>query len=247
MKFPRPLEEVRFLKRYKRFFADVELSTGEKLTVHVPNTGSLKGLVETPRPALISRSEDPTRKLKGTLEMLQSDNRAWVGVNTQSPNKLVAELIEAKGYEPWQIWKHYQPEVPLPSKSRIDFVLSNSAEKLKPDHFLTRHKEPYHFLEVKNVTMAQGETALFPDAKSERALKHIHELMEQMALGAKVEMVFVIQREDCRHFRPAEQIDPDYARALQDAHSRGLRISALPCRLSPQEIVLTKNPLELVW
>ena len=244
--FAKPLEEVQFLRRYKRFFADVELSSGDLLTVHVPNTGSLKGLIEKPCPAMISRSDAPGRKLKGTLEMLRAE-RSWVGVNTQTPNALMRQALTSQSLPHWRNWSGFQAEVPLHAKTRVDFVLHQGTAKLTADHFKDTHQEKYHLLEVKNVTLAEGEVARFPDAPSVRALKHVQDLLDQQEKGATVEMVYVIQREDVESFGPAEQIDPAYAQALKAAYQKGLKITALKCSLSAQEIRLLAEPLPLKW
>lgn len=247
MKLLQPLEEVQFLRRYRRFFADVELANGDTLTVHVPNTGSLKGLIEEPCPALISRTDNPERKLKGTLEMLRAKD-SWVGVNTQIPNQLLRHVLNSqKGLPSWSEWAHFQPEVPLHAKTRVDFVLFNKAGKLSAKDFAGPHAQNYHIMEIKNVTMAEDGVALFPDAPSDRALKHIADLMEQKKKGASVELVFVIQREDCRAFSPAAQIDPRYAKALKQAAEEGLIISPLVCQLSPGRITLKPDPLPVKW
>ncbi len=246
MKFPQALEEVQFLRRYKRFFADVELSSGEVLTVHVPNTGSLKGLIEKPCAAMISRNDSPSRKLKGTLEMLRAES-SWVGVNTQTPNILLREALTEQSLPHLRSWAHFQPEVPLHEKTRVDFVLHQGAGKLSSSHFAGPHAESYHLIEVKNVTLAEGSGALFPDAPSVRALKHIHDLMEQKKKGASVEMLYVIQREDVDSFGPAHEIDPSYAGALQKAFKEGLQITALMCELTASEIRLKPEPLKLKW
>lgn len=241
MKFDQPLSKGIFQKRYKRFFTDIEFEGGI-ITAHCPNTGSMMGLKEPGQSCLFSTTDDPKRKLKYTLQMIKAP-KTWVGVNTGLPNKLVAELFHTNPLEHWQKFDSLQGEVKINDKSRIDLVLWNSK-----DHDVKKwnHKNlatPLHLIEVKNVTLAEGETAMFPDAVTARGLKHLEELIELVEKGFSCEMVFVVQRTDCQSFKAADHIDPDYAEKLKEAQKAGVKITVLPCKMNQKEVTLQPTPL----
>jgi sugar fermentation stimulation protein A len=240
MDFERPLVEGKFLKRYKRFFADVELQ-GETVTAHVPNTGSLKSCNNPGSHCWMSRSGDPKRVLKFTLEAIQSEGH-WVGVNTSWPNKLGVEVFKQHQLPHWAKYDSFQQEVKINDQSRIDLVLWSSKEsdttKWKVDDF--KKAQPVHFVEIKNVTLKVGAAAQFPDAVTERGQKHIEELSELIARGFTAEMLFIVQRTDVEYFEPAREIDPEYARLLNEAHKEGLAITALCFEFSKKGLHLAK-------
>ena len=227
MEFSHPLTQGTLLKRYKRFFADVDLS-GEIVTAHVPNTGSMKSCNEPGSLCLLSRADDPQRKLKFTLEAVKSEGE-WVGVNTGWPNKLAIEAFRQRALSHWQCFDSYQSEVKISEDSRIDLMLWNSnttgIKKWKTADFQSH--QPVHVIEIKNVTLKEGGAARFPDAVTERGQKHIQELMQLMARGFTAEMLFIVQRTDVEWFAPAEDIDPEYARLLREAVNRGLKVTAI--------------------
>lgn len=227
-----------FLKRYKRFFADVELN-GEVVVAHVPNTGSMKGLNISGRPCLISPSNNPERKLKFTLEMVQAESGAWVGVNTSTPNAIVKEAIEGSiaqqdsSFPRWSEFHSVKPEYKISAATRLDFALQQGG------------KERKHFIEVKNVTLAEDGIAKFPDAVSERAQKHVQELMALVDQGHTAELVFTVQRNDCKWFAPADDIDPKYGALLREAHQKGVVITPLIVHLSEDSAKLSNKTLPL--
>ena len=240
MKYSKKLDEGIFLKRYKRFFADIEWE-GQTLTAHVPNTGSLKSANNPGQPCLFSHSDNPERKLKQTLEMIQAPTGAWVGVNTATPNTVVCEALEmvvGKSSESWpNSWQHWaafdgvKAEYKISAETRLDFALSK------------KNSDKKHFIEVKNVTLAEGSTAMFPDAETTRGQKHLQELMKLMAEGHSAEILFTIQRNDCDVFTSADEIDPEYGQLLRQAQKKGLRITPLIVTLSPLEAVLSDQLL----
>lgn len=241
MKFAKDLDEGVFLKRYKRFFADVHWNDST-LVAHVPNTGSLKGVNTPGQPCLFSHSDNPARKLKQTLEMIQAKSGAWVGVNTAIPNLVVREALEyvtstVETVEPtWSHWREFRfvkPEFKISAETRLDFAL------YKDD------TGPKHFIEVKSVTMADGKVAQFPDAETTRGQKHLLELMKLVEEGHTAEILFAIQREDCDSFSPAIEIDSEYARLLREAEHKGVRITPLVLSLSPKQATLTPRLLDL--
>lgn len=243
MQFEKPLSEGVFQKRYKRFFTDIEVD-GEVITAHCPNTGSMMGLKDPGLPCRYSTTDDPKRKLKHTLQMVKTST-SWVGVNTGLPNKLVAELFENNPLKHWKKFDRFQGEVKINDKSRIDLVLWNS--KKHPDIKKWNHKNlaaPLHLIEVKNVTLAEDGIAMFPDAVTERGLKHLDELIHLTEQGFTCEMVFVIQRTDCETFKAAGHIDEAYANRLKEAKKAGVKITPLPCQLSANNVELLAEPLK---
>lgn len=248
MILPTPILEGRFLKRYKRFFADLELG-GQVVTAHVPNTGSLKSCLEEGAPCWVSSNDDPKRKLKYTLQMLQAHG-SKVGVNTGLANTLVEEAFRKSSIPQWQKFDSVQAEVKLSAETRLDFAFwkSNSdrpaTEKITLQNL---NKSPLHFVEVKNVTLAEGPTAMFPDAVTTRGQKHLDELMGLLDAGHTAEIFFVVQREGCQRFAPAHDIDPVYAEKLSAAAKAGVVVSAWACGFTPQEIWIHESiPVELV-
>ncbi len=225
MNFNSPLISGTILKRYKRFFVDVTLEDGSIVTAHCPNTGSMKTCLETSWPCLLSRHNNPKRKLKYGLEMTSNGN-TWIGINTQLPNILVrdsiknGEILELKGYS------NIQSEFKL-GKSRIDLYLSNDKEDC--------------FVEIKNVTLiGHNNEALFPDAVTERGKKHLEELISLKKSGKRACMFFLVQREDASSFRPAYEIDPNYSQKLKEAYDLGVEVLVYQASLSEKGINISK-------
>ncbi|QIZ71974.1 DNA/RNA nuclease SfsA [Oxynema aestuarii] len=209
------------LKRYKRFLADIELETGETITAHCANPGKMLGLAEPGYQVMVSRSDNPKRKLAYSLELVRvEDNEpTWVGVNTSLPNKIVKLALEAKAIPELSDYPEIKPEVVYgrDRKSRVDFLLSGNPDK------------PPIYLEVKNVTWADGKIARFPDTVTTRGQKHLQELVDTIAdLGARSVNLFFINRSDCDTFGPGDAADPKYGKLLRETMAQGLEI--LPCR-----------------
>ena len=216
MYFDPPLEEVVFIKRYKRFFVDVERCDGKVLTVHCPNPGSMLSCFETGKEqgALISESSNPKRKLAHSLEMLKKDG-SWIGINTLRANSLVAEAIQEKKIPELEGYNNSKREVGI-GRSRIDFLLGEDC-----------------YVEVKSVSLKQDGLYRFPDSVSQRGQKHL-ELLSSLAKSKKRAVIFfLIQRSDAEKFGPAYKIDPRYAELLRQAHSLGVEILAYQSKLSP--------------
>jgi sugar fermentation stimulation protein A len=234
MHYNTPLIEAQFLKRYKRFFADFAI--GKEVEVaHVPNTGSLKGICDAQRPCRVQKNDNPARKLKFTLEQVQTES-SWVGVNTQTANMLAFEAFEKKIIPHWLKYQNIQKEVKINSESRLDLKLFNSSG------------EP-HFVEVKSVTgRYKNGTAYFPDAATVRGQKHLNELMHLQNSGATTEMLFIVQRSDCSTFTPAYDIDPVYGQLLEKAYNAGVKISVYPALLNSDRIELnTASELKVIF
>jgi sugar fermentation stimulation protein A len=226
-----PLQEGQFLKRYKRFFADVKLGN-ETVVAHVANTGSLKGVCDKPHACRVEHNNDPNRKLKYTLMQVGIDT-TWVGVNTHLANTLVHEAWKNQQIPHWRKYTNIQPEYKLSKETRLDFLLSNTAHK--------------HYVEVKSVTLAEGSCALFPDAVTERGQKHLRELISLLGPNSSAEIFYVIQRTDCTEFAPAATIDPVYAILLKEAQEAGVKVSAFPVTLERDRISLdTSKDIKIV-
>ena len=241
MRFEQKIVEADFFKRENRFVG-LARWRGKKVPVHIPNTGPMKGILAPPQRCLISYSGNPNRKIPWTLEMLKKAS-IWVGVNTGIPNKLVAEAWREKTL--WTEYPFSQGEVAVSEASRIDRVFwkKKGLKKISRELF---EKERFHFVEVKNVTLARGDIALFPDTVTVRGQKHLLELASLLKRGHSCEMVYVVQREDCRLFQPAEDIDKEYGKILRHTIKEGLQVSVFSCSLSLKAIELrTENPLSL--
>jgi sugar fermentation stimulation protein A len=216
--------EARLLRRYKRFFADVETAEGEKLTVHCPNPGSMRGLLAEGAPVRCSTSDDPRRRLRHTLEMIRA-GRTWVGLHTGRANALAAAALDAGLVPGLAAFRARRAEVPMPGGSRLDFVLEGDPRDPRPLH-----------LEVKSVTMAEGRVARFPDSVTARGRRHMELLGELAASGGRAALLFVVQRGDCVRVEPADDIDPAYGAALRAAARAGVALHAVRARVSPRGI-----------
>jgi len=212
-----PLQQGKILRRYKRFLADIELPDGSVVTAHCPNTGSMTGCWEPGAPVEISYSDNPRRKLAWTLERVDM-GQGWVGVNTARTNAVVAEAILAgkipalQGYA--RLRREVKYEAPGHPASRLDLRLSEGAG-------------PDVLVEVKSVTLWDGERLRFPDAVSERARKHIRLLQAVVADGLRGVILFALNRPEGDCFSPAVNIDPAYAVALAEALASGVEAYAL--------------------
>ncbi len=230
MRFPKPLLKANMIKRYKRFFADVNLN-GEVVTAHCPNTGSLKSCWEEGCVAYLSESDNPERKLKYTLEITESPMGCLVGVNTSWPNKLVKEAFLNRVVPDWKKFTDYKAEVKISKETRLDACLLNDSRQ--------------RYIEIKNVTLAREGVAQFPDAETIRGQKHLKELMALVAAGHEAEIVFTIQRNDCHSFSPAHDLDPEYARLLLEAYKKGVGVRTLLVDVHPEALEITGQELEL--
>lgn len=215
------------LKRYKRFLADVQLESGETVTAHCPNTGSMAGCSEPGRKVYLSVHDNPRRKYKYTWELIDMPT-SLVGVNTLVPNRLVARSIEQKLIPELAQYIKVKREVKIGEHSRIDLLLVDGSGK-------------HCYIEIKNCTLVNDGVAQFPDAVTTRGLKHIIELENLVKAGHRCIMFYFIQRMDARVFRPADHIDPDYGRRLRQAAEKGIEILAYDVRISLQGIELNKK------
>lgn len=250
--FKSKLTEGVLLKRYKRFFADVEYVDTKnnkkiQLTIHCPNTGSLKSVIEKDyqHKCWFSLNDDPARKLKGTLEAVQAESGAWVGVNTSWPNKIVQYAAEKSisdkkpHFKSWEKYSFYKSEHKINKESRLDGVFCVNKTDLE---YADKMK---HFVEIKNVTLARDGFAQFPDAVTERGQKHLRELMSLIDQGHKSELIFAIQRNDVRAFSIAEDIDPTYKKLFDQAVKKGLIVTPVFVEISQLQIGLSQKILPI--
>jgi len=210
--------------RYKRFFADIHTSSGELVTVHCPNPGSMLGLLGEGAEVRCSRSANTARKLPHTLEMIRVGG-AWVGVHAQLANALAAQVIAAGAFPALSGYAELRREVAVGDGSRLDFRLAGRRGDPRPA-----------FVEVKSVTLAAGERARFPDSVTERGRRHAERLAALRRDGSRAVLLFVVQRADCGSFEPADDIDPAYGAALRDAAAAGVEVLALRVRVAPTGI-----------
>ncbi len=223
----------RLLKRYKRFLADVALDSGEEVTAHCPNSGSMTGCSRPGRTVYLSRHDNPRRKLAYTWELIDMPE-SLVGVNTLMPNRLVAAAIQSGLVAPLAGYTNIRPEVKAGAHSRLDLLLSNPDGKDKC------------YVEIKNCTLVEGGAACFPDAVTSRGRQHLIELESLAAGGDRCVMFFLIQRMDARQFSPADHIDPAYGRQLRQALEAGVEILVYDVEIDLARICLRHQvPLRL--
>lgn len=223
MRLP-PLVTGVLVKRYQRFLADVILDDGSQLTVHCPNSGSMKGCAVPGSRVWLSRSDNPNRKLAFTWELVETEG-GLTGINTGHPNRLVREAIENGTVTELQGYGTIRPEVRYGTNSRIDLLLEENGQRC--------------YVEVKNVTLVEHGQALFPDAVTERGQKHLKELMQVVADGDRGVIFFTLQRSDGNGVSPADRIDPVYGALLREALAKGVEALAYRVSISTEELLVT--------
>ena len=231
MKFKNKLIPVKFQKRYKRFFVDVE-NDGKTLISHCANSGSMLGLLNKNNKSWISISDNPNRKLKYTLEII-NDGKSNVGVNTHYANQIVENAICNKKIKEIIKYSNYKREVKFGCNSRFDFQLTNKNKKA--------------FLEVKNVTLSRERgIAEFPDAMTSRGLKHLEELEKAVKQGYESFLIYLIQREDCNKFKIAKDLDINYYEGFLKAQKNGVKFISYSCKVNEREIYINK-PIKILF
>lgn len=221
-----PLVQGTLIRRYKRFLADVRLREAGTVTAHVPNTGSMIGSARPGGRVALSRASGKGRKLAWTWELARARS-VWVGVNTWRTNHIVAEAITEGRIGPLRGYASMRREVALASGSRIDLALEGAPGLC--------------YVEIKNVTLARGTRALFPDAVTARGARHLEELMRIARSGNRAVMLFLVNRADCTSMGPARLIDPGYARLLERASRSGVEILAYRARATLRAIRLERK------
>ncbi len=224
MELPQPLIKGRLVRRYQRFLCDVILEDGESVTAHCPNPGSMMGLKDPDLTVWLSTSDNPKRKLRHTLEVVEADGTS-VGIHTGRPNDLAEEAIRDGLIAGLSGYASLRREVRYGENSRIDLLLEDGADP-RPC-----------YVEVKNVHLRrEAGLAEFPDSVTSRGAKHLAELARMVEADARGVMLFIIQRDDCDTLRLAADLDPAYAEAFADARGRGVEAFAAACSVSTKRI-----------
>ncbi|WP_122582271.1 DNA/RNA nuclease SfsA [Pseudomonas viridiflava] len=235
MRFSPELEQGRLIVRYKRFLADIETESGELLTIHCPNTGSMLNCMMPGGRVWFSRSSDPKRKLPGTWEISETPQGRFACINTGRANTLVEEALRAGVISEIDGFTALKREVAYgQEKSRVDFRLEY------PDGFV--------YLEVKSVTLGFDGSAVaaFPDAVTQRGARHLRELAALARDGVRSVLLYCVNLTGIESVRPAQEIDPAYALALKDAMDAGVEVLAYGVQLDPQEVRIDRR-LQVQW
>ena len=214
------------IKRYKRFFVDIKVNN-KVITAHCPNTGSMMGLLKKGNKVWFTESNDKKRKLKYTLQIIEVNGKK-VGVNTHLTNKIFYEAL-------------LDGQIIDITKSDILFKEKKFNQNTRFDFFIKKNEKGI-FIEVKNVTLSRIKNiAEFPDAVTERGLKHLNELIEAKTRGFDIYLAFIIQREDCKNFKIAEDIDPKYKKLLTFALKNKLKVICYDCKFLPKGIIINNK------
>ena len=222
MKFTNSLFKGKLIKRYKRFFTDIKLNNSI-ITAHCPNTGSMKGLLDEGNNVWVSKNDDPRRKLKFTLEMIEANN-ILIGVNTHRANKIVHHALKNKLIHEFKSIDKIQSEFKYSNDTRFDFLCDNK------------------LLEVKNVTLLRdSKIAEFPDAVTSRGTKHLKNLINSIKKGYKPFVLFLTQIQGINNFKIAKDIDEEYYKNYLIAKKAGVNFIAYRCKLSSKEIKIEKK------
>ena len=226
MNFEDKLISGLLIKRYKRFFVDIKV--GNKIvTAHCPNTGSMQGLLDKNNKVWLTKTANPNRKLKYTLQIIENQN-AKVGINTHITNKITLEALKSSIIEKFKNFETVKQEVNFGSNTRFDFLITEGTKK--------------SFIEVKNVTLSRKKgVAEFPDAVTSRGLKHIKELLKANQKGYEIYLLYIIQRDDCNKFELAKDIDPKYCELLVKAVKKNLNVLCYDCKFSSKGIKLNRK------
>ncbi len=230
MDFSPVLEQGRLLLRYKRFLADIETASGERLTIHCPNTGSMFNCMMPGGRIWFSRSGDPKRKLPGTWEISETPQGRLACVNTARANPLVEEALRAGVITELNGFVALKREVPYGlEKSRVDFRLD--------------YPHGPAFVEVKSVTLGFADSAIaaFPDAVTQRGARHLRELAALSRDGVRAVLLYCVNLTGIDAVRPAEEVDPTYAQALREAVAAGVQVLAYGVQLTPQFIRIDRR------
>ena len=229
MKYNRVVPGV-FLKRPNRFIAHVCIH-GKEEVCHVKNTGRCKELLVPGCTVYCAVSDNPNRKTKFDLiavEKKVESSTLLINMDSQAPNAAVKEWL-ASGASPFGQIDLLKPEC-RHGNSRFDFYLECNKRKI--------------FIEVKGVTLEDDGVVLFPDAPTERGVKHVHELIQCHGEGYETYILFVVQMERARYFTPNRKTHPEFADALCEAKQAGVELLAYMCTVSPDEMKMDK-PLEI--
>ena len=229
MRFQTQLVPARLIRRYKRFLADCTLEeTGEEITAHCANPGSMMGLAEPGSRIWLEPNDDPKKKLNYGWRLVDHENGHFTGVDTALPNRTVRAALIAREIAPLAAYIDVRPEVKYGENSRIDFLLRGAGL-------------PDAYVEVKSVTLSrQTGLAEFPDSVTARGAKHLGELARMAQAGHRAVLLYLVQRTDCTRMRLASDIDPTYAAAFDAAQAAGLETFAIGTHITPQAVTLAE-------
>lgn len=223
------MQSGRLIKRYKRFLADIELENGRELTVHCPNTGSMKNCADPGSAVWIQDSGNLKRKYPFGWELVQVEGRFWACINTGRANALIREGIETGVISELQGYESLRQEVKYGDEnSRIDLLLEDQ-------------NKPCCYVEIKNVTLLESNgIGAFPDAVTARGAKHLRELMLMVEQGHRAVLMFCVAHTGIERVRPADHIDPEYGQLLREAVSAGVEVYAYGARITPDEVTISR-------
>lgn len=231
MQFSTPLKSATLLRRYKRFLADLSLDDGSVITVHCPNSGSMRSCSTPGSLVRYSTSDNPTRRYPHTLEIVYSQT-GWVGINTARTNAIVTEALKNGTITELMPFDSLAREVKTSANNRLDLLLTANEQQC--------------FVEVKNCTYVEDGRAMFPDAVTTRGTKHLLELSRLVRQGQRGVIFYLVQRSDAVAFSPAALIDPVYTETLASAVSQGVEILAYQAAVTPDAIeVVRRLPIHL--
>ncbi len=216
-----------FLERPNRFIAHCTVD-GMLETVHVKNTGRCRELLVPGATVYLEKSSNPNRKTAYDLVTVETPF-GLVNMDAAAPNQVAGELLRAGAIlsSPTLV----QPEVRF-GASRLDFYAENDRQRL--------------FVEVKGVTLRQGEWAVFPDAPTVRGTKHMGELVQAVAQGYRAMALLIVQMSGCTAFRPNWETDTAFCQALRDARAAGVEVRAVDCRVTPNTVTANRElPVDL--
>ena len=226
MKFTKSLIKGKLIKRYKRFFVDVNIKK-EIVTAHCPNTGSMKGLLDKDNEVYLLKNDNPKRKLKYGLEIIKA-RKNLVGVNTHLANKIVGHGLQNNLIKELKNNDTVKSEVFFNKETRFDFLIEKNNKK--------------SFVEVKNVTLFRQEnTAEFPDAVTTRGSKHLLALIDATKKGYKSYLIFLVQIQNMEKFKIAKDIDNEYYQNYQTARKAGVIFLAYRCKINTKKIIIDKK------
>ena len=226
MEFTKSLVKGKLINRYKRFFTDVMLGK-EVVTAHCPNTGSMKGLLEEGNDVYLLPNNNPKRKLKYGLEIINT-RKNLVGVNTHMANRIAQHALENNLIKELRDNDTIKPEVFFNKETRFDFLVEKDSQKI--------------FVEVKNVTLFRDhKTAEFPDAITSRGSKHLLTLIDAIKKGYKSYLLFLVQIQNMENFKIAKDIDAEYYENYLLAKKAGVNFLAYRCNISSKKIFIDKK------
>jgi len=214
------------IQRYKRFLADVSLADGSVLTLHCPNTGSMKGCAEPGTQVFYSESTNPGRKYRYTWELAKTRDNHWICINTSLPNKIVGEALHTGLIPELAGYAKHTAEITYGKNSRIDWLLEGHPA------------QENCYVEVKNVTLLEHNQGYFPDAVSTRAVKHLGQLTAMVAAGNRAVVFYLVSHSGINSVAAADHIDPGYQTALTNAIASGVEVLAYRAAISTERITL---------